>query len=160
MSKMRVPEMDVVRFKESDVIVASGLEASTIKLTLSGFADSVEGNGRITYKNTTYDWGSAVNLLFELGEVGITEYFRIGEDSRIELLYKADLQEAGLSKWTLCKKYQWLKSFAFIYAFFRLLIKGATAAIHTKNVKKHIMDGKNKYDKYKKIGIRTKNQKP
>ena len=35
MSKMRVPEMDVVRFKESDVIVASGLEASTIKLTLS-----------------------------------------------------------------------------------------------------------------------------
>ena len=70
------------------------------------------------------------------------------------------LQEAGLSKWTLCKKYQWLKPFAFIYAFFRLLIKGATAAIHTKNVKKHIIDGKNKYDKYKKIGIRTKNQKP
>ena len=50
----------------------------------------MEGNGRITYKNTTYDWGSAVNLLFELGEVGITEYFRIGEDSRIDLLYKAD----------------------------------------------------------------------
>ncbi len=48
MAKMRMAEMDVVRFNESDVIVASGV------LKLSGFGDSKANTGSFTYKGNTY----------------------------------------------------------------------------------------------------------
>jgi len=53
MSKMRVPKMDVVRFKESDVIVASGGLPNFIKV--AGFNDNISGNGTIEYNGVTYD---------------------------------------------------------------------------------------------------------
>ena len=49
MSKMRMPEMDVVRFQESDVIVAS---SNSISLNL--FGDGVNGNGYVTYLGQNY----------------------------------------------------------------------------------------------------------
>lgn len=51
MSTMKRPEMEVVRFKEADIIVASGNIA-----TLSGFSDTSPDNGTVRYGNTTYDY--------------------------------------------------------------------------------------------------------
>lgn len=70
------------------------------------------------------------------------------------------LQQVGMGTWSLYKKHSWLKPFAFIYAFFRLLKRGAVAAVYTKNIRQHIQDGKNRYDNYKKLGIRSKDQQP
>ena len=52
MSTMKRPEMEVVRFKEADIIVASGNIA-----TLSGFNDNEARNGEVRYGNTTYKRG-------------------------------------------------------------------------------------------------------
>ncbi len=49
MSKMVTPEMDVVRFRESDVIVASGV------LRFTNFNDTVRANGQVSYNGHTYD---------------------------------------------------------------------------------------------------------
>lgn len=49
MSTMKRPEMDVVRFKEADIIVASGNIA-----TLSGFNDNEARNGIVSYGGTDY----------------------------------------------------------------------------------------------------------
>ncbi len=65
------------------------------------------------------------------------------------------LQQVGLGTWSLYKKHKWLKPFAFIYAFFRLIRKGIAAALHTKNVNAHIKAGTQRYEKFKKIGIRS-----
>lgn len=50
-----MPEMDVVRFTESDVVVAS------IPRTVSfqNFADGKARNGSVTYNGVTYGWGTA-----------------------------------------------------------------------------------------------------
>lgn len=64
MSKMVAPEMDVVRFRESDVIVASmGV------MTLSGFNNDVGSDGNINYKGTNYSIanGNAYSLSALLG---------------------------------------------------------------------------------------------
>ena len=53
MSKMRMPEMDVVRFQESDVIVASGMPQ---KITFTNFNDGAAGNGTVSYGGKTYGW--------------------------------------------------------------------------------------------------------
>ena len=57
MSKMSKPEMDVVRFKENDIIVASGVGATIPKLSLFGFADDIAGNGYMIFNlnNTKYE---------------------------------------------------------------------------------------------------------
>ena len=49
MSKMVAPKMDVVRFRESDVIVASGV------LRFTNFSDTVRANGQVSYNGHTYD---------------------------------------------------------------------------------------------------------
>ncbi len=51
MSKMRMPEMDVVRFQESDVIVASAVPVGA-KLQVYNFGDNENYNGGIKYGNT------------------------------------------------------------------------------------------------------------
>ena len=63
MSKMRVPEMDVVRFKENDVIVESG---AILGLTLYGFANTTKNDGTMTYKGTTYDGSNYNDLISAL----------------------------------------------------------------------------------------------
>ena len=50
MSRMAIPTMDVVRFKEDDIIVASGpsrLPVSTVFYQLRGFNDHVNDNAKI-----------------------------------------------------------------------------------------------------------------
>ena len=49
MSKMVTPYVDVVRFRESDVIVASGV------LRFTNFNDTVRANGQVSYNGHTYD---------------------------------------------------------------------------------------------------------
>lgn len=75
MSKMRVPKMEVVRFKESDVIVASGALAS---LTLLGFANTRKNDGTMTYKGMIYDGDNYSDLISVLTGDGYSDY--IGEN--------------------------------------------------------------------------------
>ena len=51
MSKMKMPEMDVVRFNESDVIVASG-DPKTFSLIKVG--NGISGDSRIIYMGQEY----------------------------------------------------------------------------------------------------------
>ena len=53
MTKMSTPEMDVIRFSESDVIVASGGIAGKT-LSISGVGDGKEGNAFLTIGGTPY----------------------------------------------------------------------------------------------------------
>ena len=64
MSKMIRPEMSVVRFKEADVIVASGLT-----MTWSKFGDGVAQNGVVTFKGTDYKISdsTAISNLYNAG---------------------------------------------------------------------------------------------
>lgn len=56
MSKMNAPKMEVVRFKEADVIVASG--AKTMSWT--GFGDGNASNNKITFGNgTEFEFGGS-----------------------------------------------------------------------------------------------------
>ena len=66
MSKMKKPEMSVVRFKESDVIVASGTGAKTVSFTKLG--NKTAGDGIATYNGVDYVMsGSAVDFLTAVG---------------------------------------------------------------------------------------------
>lgn len=61
MSKMRVPEISVVRFTESDVIVAS----DPLQIVNLQKGDG-SGNGAMTYRGSTYtydNYGSLITLL-------------------------------------------------------------------------------------------------
>ena len=53
MRKMKTPEMDVVRFKESDVIVASGGVPAGV-MTLTGYSDFTQGNGKMSFGGKDY----------------------------------------------------------------------------------------------------------
>ena len=73
MSKMVRPEMSVVRFKEADVIVASG---AVTAMQWTGFGDGVKANGVITYKGTGYTIDSIANVnnvITAMGDMGVTE---------------------------------------------------------------------------------------
>ena len=69
MRKMRTPEMDVVRFKEVDVLAASSL-------TLSGFVNNNTNDGKMSFGSSTYsssqfgsdDFQSAVDKAFGAGK--------------------------------------------------------------------------------------------
>ena len=74
MSKMRTPKMDVVRFKEQDVIVASGGNS----LTISNVADANIGDISIKFNGKTYGQnGISLDLLDSaLTSAGFTQgYF-------------------------------------------------------------------------------------
>ena len=65
MSKIIKPEMSVVRFKEADVIVASGLT-----MTWSKFGDNTPQNGVVTFNGTDYtisDNTAISNLYKDMG---------------------------------------------------------------------------------------------
>ena len=51
MSRMRVPEMDVIRFNESDVIVASGLN---LTLTVSNVSNGIPYDDTLTLNGGEY----------------------------------------------------------------------------------------------------------
>lgn len=60
MSKMRMPEMSVVRFEESDVICASSRYIPQT-MRLAGFRDAERTNGMLTFDGTDYIYGSYGN---------------------------------------------------------------------------------------------------
>ncbi|WP_294480844.1 hypothetical protein [uncultured Ruminococcus sp.] len=86
MSTMKRPEMEVVRFKEADIIVASGNIA-----TLSGFNDNVYHNAQIQYGNNTYDRtnytdfphpkGNFTIFQYEAGEADVLDHMFGSEDT-------------------------------------------------------------------------------
>ena len=59
MTKMSTPEMDVIRFSESDVIVASGVVGKT--LSISGVGDGDKGNAFLTIGGIPYSSNQVVN---------------------------------------------------------------------------------------------------
>ena len=65
MSKMVAPEMDVVRFNESDVIVASGAAGQLLAMK---FDDASSNNGRFQYNNNVYDYETRQKLFDALGD--------------------------------------------------------------------------------------------
>ena len=96
MSKMRMPEMSVVRFTESDVIVAS--------LYLSKSADgqahnlTLTRNGVEIYKNGTTDYRNNISLYYG-GSGSEADYYFIFDTSysegRHSLFSMADLDSSG-----------------------------------------------------------------
>ena len=54
MSKMMAPSMEVVRFKEADVIVASGAGYDNRSMNLSGFGDGVLNTGYIRFNGDRF----------------------------------------------------------------------------------------------------------
>ena len=73
MSKMVRPEMSVVRFKEADVIVASG---AVTAMQWANFGDNVKANGVITYKGSDYTIDSIANVnnvITAMGDMGVNE---------------------------------------------------------------------------------------
>lgn len=80
MSRMAVPTMDVVRFKEDDVIVASGgpmrplsLPVTVETLTLGGFADGKQHNAFVIFSDGSKKSAdelkkSKAQMWFTLGE--------------------------------------------------------------------------------------------
>lgn len=53
--KMETPKMDVVRFEEADVIVASPIPGPIDTVTISGVGDTVTTNNYLSYGSTTLD---------------------------------------------------------------------------------------------------------
>lgn len=62
-------------------------------------------------------------------------------------------QDNGLATWKLCKKYPALKPFAFIYGFFRFIIRGIKGIIKTGKIKEQIKYVRDKKSFDQKIGI-------
>ena len=84
--KMTTPEMNVVRFKENDIIVAS-----SDVLSLSNLGDDVPKNGIVNYKNQTFTLTdqNAVNAVMEAlnaaGHDSTTQIRRNPEESIIDV---------------------------------------------------------------------------
>ena len=85
MSKMRVPEMDVVRFKESDVIVASGAKT----MTISNFGDRINLNGRFTFGSFSYT-NRDVHNNFESFKSDFNSYFGANIQYRNQIVFDFD----------------------------------------------------------------------
>ena len=67
MGRMTVPTMDVVRFKEDDIIVASGIVHQKYAF-LSGWGDGIDGNATLRFENgtnSTYGWDTLHNEAME-----------------------------------------------------------------------------------------------
>ena len=71
MSKMTMPTVDVVRFQESDVIVASGgVTPLSAPLYINGFVSEGAGDGSMGWGGHTYFYSDHANLVSKLGEDG------------------------------------------------------------------------------------------
>lgn len=62
MSKMSKPEMDVVRFKENDIIVASGGGLPNF-IKITGFNDTIADNGTVEYNGVIYNKSTYSDLI-------------------------------------------------------------------------------------------------
>ena len=66
MSKMTMPTIDVVRFEESDVIVASAAASRYYPMTLTGFGDGETGNEIVGYNG--HEYKNNDSLKYAVGE--------------------------------------------------------------------------------------------
>ena len=101
MSKMVTPEMSVIRFKEADVIVASGAVPKT--MTMATFGNTFAGDGTVTYNGTTYTINSqsSINSLFAaMAPLGVTPdtqavYNKKGDSTNLGHLYEVEANIDG-----------------------------------------------------------------
>ena len=68
-------------------------------------------------------------------------------------------QDNGLKTWKLCGKHPSLKPLAFIYGFFRFLVRGTTGIIKTGKIKEQIQYIKNRVKFETDFGVRNKDAK-
>ena len=86
MSKMTKPTVDVVKFQESDVIVASGVKPEGPAMYINGFYSSGAQDGSMKYGGNTYFFNDHGNLIDALVADG----------------YDADvLSDPGRQEWTV-----------------------------------------------------------
>ena len=109
MSRMVIPTMDVVRFKEADVLCASGIVHQN-KAMLSGWGDGINGNAELTFKNgteTSYSWttlnneakeGMLSGLAFIRGENGTT-LEALGLDENMSSDWNGTYEKQEDNKW-------------------------------------------------------------
>ncbi len=90
MTKMRTPEMKIVRFAERDVIVASG-GVPMGPLGISGF--TTRGTGMMTYNDIDYTNSNKADLIAALGSGYTTVYANARHNSEGAL----PAQDRGIS---------------------------------------------------------------
>ena len=88
MSKMNTPKMDVVRFKEADVVVASGA-AVPQSMTVTGWKDGTKGNMIMNYGGQEFGYSNKSDLISLLTQNGQTQNVRTttGGDYTINTLF-------------------------------------------------------------------------
>ena len=72
MKKMTTPEMNVIRFNEADVIVASGNDPMR-SFTVSGVGNGIRRDATINYYNKEYKVNNTWDLLDALAANGVTD---------------------------------------------------------------------------------------
>ena len=99
MSKMRTPEMEVVRFTQSDVIVASGASVPTT-MTVTGWRDGIKDNLELNYGGTVYTNSNRSDLIDLLSDNGQNEnaVTSAGSDFTITQLFQVEAKNDGTSK--------------------------------------------------------------
>ena len=100
MHKMREPEMVVVRFTESDVIVASGESRPYDVIAAKNFTDSGPesmGNGTFSFGGNEYNSNSAfMSALRNAGYTGsVANFYPSGATSPVTSQYAYDYDLAG-----------------------------------------------------------------
>jgi len=117
--KMAKPEMAVVRFKENDIIVASG-----DALSLSKFGDGQVKNGVVTYQNQAFTIAdsSAINSVLTAlngaGHSGSTLLYNNNDDVTFDYLFKVEANTDGRFP-TGVKSKNWNGDYLFIDGKFR-----------------------------------------
>ena len=71
MSRLRTPEVEVIRFNEADVIVASG-GGSMTSFTIKGVCNTIEGDVTINYYNKEYKAGDDEDLYYAIYNNGLS----------------------------------------------------------------------------------------
>ena len=95
MSRMAIPTMDVVRFREGDVIVASGFEHKLA--TLFNWGTGSVGDAGIQYTNG-HDFTHSLNYLKESNDCGELDrgvLFVNGDNERVSLGDLVDSKDAN-----------------------------------------------------------------
>lgn len=65
--KMETPKMDVVRFKEADVLAASPVPSRIDTVTISGVGDTIADNNLLSYGTTSVNLQEAYRYHIQFG---------------------------------------------------------------------------------------------
>ena len=111
MNKMRTPKMDVIRFKENDVIVASGTAANT--MTWSNFGDGIAQNGIVSYNGQSFTIRSAgdnASLYDALSSIGVKRSTEIDNKETTQIMYfilASEVKNTGVESTAWNGTYAW-----------------------------------------------------